>query len=199
MGISIEQYRSRIGKYLPNIQWKVQRNLTSKSSSKVPNQLVPLVVAVALAFVLCSTIRPKSQANFKKAPQFGCSLVYPISYQQVSYYSELSNFTARYIYGNRSSRQSNGLKIAHLNKGSGFLVTKMSDIENAISNLKPHLLGVSEANLYQNHDVSAVQLSDYSLLKCPTIFNADLGYSRVVVYVHKSTVYKVRDDLMSND
>ena len=34
---------------------------------------------------------------------------------------------------------------------------------------------------------------------CPTISNVDFGYSRVVAYVHQSTVFKVRYDLMCNE
>ena len=43
-------------------------------------------------------------------------------------------------------------------------------------------------------------MPDYSLIKCPTILNDWFGYSRVVVvYVHESVVFKVRNDLMSNE
>ena len=118
-----------------------------------------------------------------------------ISFQQVSIYNELSNFSARYLYSNIDNKKAKGIKIAHLNKGPGFLKTKLNDIENAISSFKPHILGVSEANLMHDHDENDIQLSDYSLVKCPTILNASLKYSRVVVYIQNSMVCKLNNDL----
>ena len=44
-----------------------------------------------------------------------------------------------------------------------------------------------------------VQLPEYSLIKCPTILNPRFGYSRVVVYIHQSMVFKLRNDLMSDE
>jgi hypothetical protein len=108
----------------------------------------------------------------------------------------MSNFYARYTYGNRQAR---GIKIAHLNKGPGHLANKINDIENVISGLHPHILGISEANLFQCHDIQDVQIPNYNLHTCPTLSNPDLGYSRVVVYIHNSIVCKPRPDLMNND
>ena len=161
MGISIEQYRSRIGKYLPNIQRRVQIPSSSTYVQILPKYLVFLVTTAVLMFasVSCYMII-RFQQDFLLASQSYCSLVYPISTQQVSYYLALSNFSARYLYGNK---QPNGIKIAHLNKGPGYLASKICDIENAISSLKPHILGISEANFLSTHDVNDVQLSEYSL------------------------------------
>ena len=61
--------------------------------------------------------------------------------------SEDNNFLARYKYGNRHQ---NGLKIVHCNKGSSYLVNKKNDIEAVIEKHKPHILGLSEANLFSN-------------------------------------------------
>ena len=200
MGISIQQYRSRIGKYLPNIHSRVQSQPSQKYVQKLPRFLVSLVTfGVMVPTIVICFIFILSQQDLIKPSQLSCNLCYPVSVHQISIFIELSNFSARYLYGNKSNKQANGIKIAHLNKGPGFLGTKISDIEHAVSNLKPHILGISEANFFYGHDIEEVQLSEYSFHVCPTISNKNLGYSRVVVYVHNSVVYKIREDLMSNN
>jgi hypothetical protein len=104
-----------------------------------------------------------------------------------------NNFLARYKYGNR---RQNGIKIVHWNKGSSFLENKRDDIETLIDKYHPHILGLSEANLFSHHDISNVQYPGYTLHTCPTISNPELQVSRVVVYTHSSLIVKVRPDLM---
>ena len=99
-------------------------------------------------------------------------LTSPISYQQVSNYLELSNFYARYLYGNK---QTKGMKIAHFNKSQGFLASKISEIKYLISGLNPHVLGISEANFFKNQDLNDVQISDYNLHACPTLDNSEFN------------------------
>ena len=77
-------------------------------------------------------------------------------------------------------------------------MNKKSEIENLISDYKPHLLGVSEANLYKNHCMDNCRIPDYDLITCNTLNNEALQVSRVVVYKHNSLVVKVREDLMSD-
>ena len=60
----------------------------------------------------------------------------------------------------------------------------------------PHILGLSEANLFKHHDISNVQIPEYTLHTCPTISNTELNVSRVVVYTHSSLIVKIRQDLM---
>ena len=68
-----------------------------------------------------------------------------------------------------------------------------------VNGLRPHILGISEANLHQSHDQNLVQLDDYILHTCPTISNNLLNNtSRVVVYTHRTLVVKLRPDLMCN-
>ena len=195
MGISIEQYRFRIGNFLPKCKKVVNNKHSSNNLLNLPKTLVSLIVVAALIV---------SQYEVYQSSSLGCSYsryrpAYPISYSQVSSYHALSNFSARYLYGNRSSNKTNGIKIAHLNKGPSYLRSKINDIENAISSLQPHILGVSEANFMDGHDENEVQLPEYSLVKCPTISNPSLAYSRVVVYIHNSVVFKLRNDLMSSE
>ena len=109
--------------------------------------------------------------------------------------AEDKNFLARYTYGNKKGT---GIKIAHWNKGPSFLENKKDDVETLIEKYQPHIIGLSEANLFSHHDVSKVQYQDYNLHTCPTINNPELLVSRVVVYTHKSLVVKVRHDLMDS-
>ena len=86
----------------------------------------------------------------------------------------------------------------HWNKGSSHLENKTDDVEALIQKYHSHILGLSESNLFIRHDLSNVQLPEYILHICPTIINPVLNVSRVVVYIHKSLVVKVRPDLMDN-
>ena len=104
-----------------------------------------------------------------------------------------SNFLARYTYGNK---REHGIKIVHWNKGPSHLENKMDEVEALVAKYHPLILGLSESNLFSHHDLSNVQLPEYTLHTCPTISNPDLGVSRVVVYTHQSLVVKFRPDLM---
>ena len=106
------------------------------------------------------------------------------------------NFFARYVNGNKKEK---GIKLMHWNKGASFLRNKKDEIETVIEKYKPHVLGLSEANFFSDHDKDAVQFPDYVLHLCPTITNQDLGVSRVAVYTHTSLVVKPRPDLMNNE
>ena len=98
------------------------------------------------------------------------------------------------LHGNRSQR-GHGIKLIHWNKGPAFLHNKHQEVEVVVANHKPHVLGLSEANLKVGHDLSLVQHQDYELHTCDTMTNPELGISRIVVYTHKSLVVKRRRDL----
>ena len=106
-----------------------------------------------------------------------------------------SNFYARYTYGNRANR---GIKLSHWNAGNAYLENKINHIENLIADHHPHLLGISEANLYKQHGLDNCKISDYELITSKTMDNENLQVSRVVVYKHISLVGKLREDLMSD-
>ena len=108
--------------------------------------------------------------------------------------SKETNFYARMTFGNRAQR-GHGIKIMHWNKGPSYLINKHHDIEAMIAGHKPHVLGLSEANIRHDHDLSLVQHEEYTLHICPTIDNPKLKMSRIVVYTHKSLVVKRRHDL----
>ena len=104
------------------------------------------------------------------------------------------NSIMRSIHGNRGQR-GKGIKIVAWNKGSSLLHNKHQEIETIIAGHQPHILGLSEANLRSNADLTLVQHADYQLHTAPTLTNPDLGISRVVVYTHSSLVVKRRPDL----
>ena len=87
------------------------------------------------------------------------------------------------------------VELAHWKKGPSFLQNSHSEIETIISEHKPHLLGLSEANLKSSHDLSLVLYNEYQLHSCATLSNPALGISRVVTYTHKSLIVKRRTDL----
>ena len=98
------------------------------------------------------------------------------------------------INGNRASR-GRGIQIIAWNKGSSYLQNKHHKIETIIAADKPHIIGLSEANLKKDTDLSLVQHDDYTLHTAPTLENPLLGISRLVVYTHSSLVVKRRHDL----
>ena len=63
------------------------------------------------------------------------------------------NFLARMINGNRK-QHGHGIKLLHWNKGPSFLHNKHMEVESIISDHEPHLLGLSEANLRADYDLS---------------------------------------------
>ena len=88
------------------------------------------------------------------------------------------------------------MKLVHWNKGSSWLENKIDEVQALIQRHKPHVLGLSEANLLQHHDLNKVQLTDYKLHTCPSLEDSTLKVSRIVVYTHCSLMVKVREDLM---
>ena len=105
------------------------------------------------------------------------------------------NFHSRYVNGNR---RKNGIRMGHINLGSGFLVNRMNSIESIIGGYKPHILGVSETCIKKSHDVGSIQTDDYQVHFSKTLENEALNVSRVTVYTHKDLVVKERADLMNN-
>ena len=96
------------------------------------------------------------------------------------------------VNGNGRQR---GIKIIHWNKGSSYLENKFNEVEAVINGHKPHMIGLSEANLRAGHDKTKVQLTDYNLHTAQTLDNPDLLVSRVVVYTHNLLIVKRRYDL----
>ena len=93
----------------------------------------------------------------------------PLNYQYLSRSPHVIdfNFLARYTNGN--GRKRNGLKMAHINLGGGFLSNKINEVENIIAGYKPHVLGISETRFEHNHSKQDVYIENYDLYLCKTL------------------------------
>ena len=142
MGIDIQQYRACIGSHntSTNSFRPTKRNYKETSYLFKPTFSQYLLALLFLSSILLLSSEYSSTA--------------------------ISNFTSRYINGNKKNQ---GIKIAHWNKGNAFLENKMPEIKNIVSGLHPHVLGISEANLHHNDDQNLVQMEDYTLHTCPTL------------------------------
>ena len=105
------------------------------------------------------------------------------------------NFRSRYVNGNIKK---NGIKILHWNPGSKHLHNKLVNIESLINTYKPGILGISESNFFESHDINDVQIENYKLFLSETLNNVDIKASRIAVYVHVSIACKIRKDLMND-
>ena len=219
MGISIQHYRARIGLF--NLRKNVFRTCTKPTNQKPTRLLFSLRICPVLVFSLVLLISPSPGKAF---PTQEYQNTHPCPIPRILYssqifknihpcrpvsrtfsacdeihssyiYTRVSNFQSRYVNGNKTSK---GIKKAHWNKGNSHLMNKMPDIKNIVAKYHPQILGISEANLLDNHDQSLVAIPDFNLHVCPTITNPSIGNSRVVVYTHKDVVAKLRADLMCN-
>ena len=198
MGITIQQYRSRIGRFLPNLCKST--NIFGKNKVQPTVKLSVLTVsllslAIVTPFILAVLYPPVFQNSGQLSSQslsasdiqnkihcgnvLNFKIIYNLNTKADSNHSMISNLESRRVNGNR---RGGGIEISHWNKGPGHLQNKMAEIKNVVNGLHPHILGISEANLYQSHDLNLVQIDDYVLHTCPTISNHQLNTSRIVVY-----------------
>ena len=204
--IDINLYRQRIGNFKQPDQRKIYQECLEKqfSSTRLCRGALHLtLIILTLSSFPSLNAADRFQENCSAWPKLSCyriictnifrksSSEYYIPVQVVDY-----NFIARYTNGNRTNR---GIKLCHWNAGNSHLRNKMDSIENVVKKYSPHIIGISEANLLKNHDISEVQIAEYELITSTTMDNISLQYSRVVVYKHSSIISKVRKDLMSPD
>ena len=105
------------------------------------------------------------------------------------------NFYFRYTNGNR---RKNGIRMGHINLGSGNLVNKMTNIESIIGGYKPHILGISETCFKKTHDKTDIEIEEYTPHLSKTLENGTLNVSRIAVFTHKDLIVKERQDLMND-
>ena len=204
--IDVNLYRQRIGNFKQPDQRKIYQECLEKqfSSTRLCRGALHLtLIILTLSSFSSLNTADRFQENCSAWPKLSCyriictnifrksSSEYYIPVQVVDY-----NFIARYTNGNRTNR---GIKLCHWNAGNSHLRNKMDSIENVVKKYSPHIIGISEANLLKNHDISEVQIAEYELITSTTMDNISLQYSRVVVYKHSSIISKVRKDLMSPD
>ena len=84
----------------------------------------------------------------------------------------------------------------HVNIRSLF--NKVSEVKNLILQEKPHILGISEAELRkQSHQISKLKVPGYDLL-LPKPWDT-VGKARLVVYIKKTLDYEQLGDLEHGD
>ena len=202
MGVSLQVYRSRIGTFQSS---KVQSNKstsTTQSDSLHLGKWLSLLVLLSALVTLQLSIDP---VHHKPGSQHLPHLLQPSGSYHTVTRSQLQdtpcrltskdrNVYAKMVNGNRGA----GIKLLHWNKGASHLHNKHHDIETIIAGHHPHVLGLSEANLRKDHDLSLVQHENYDLHTSPTAENPELATSRIVVYTLKSLVVKHRNDLEDN-
>ena len=218
MGIELSQYRACIGSFNSKASnYRIKNNVT-QSTENLPTYnffylsaaiLIPIIIGSMAAIYRCDdycnyqVVKNNQKHNIQDknfsgdiSVDFSSSFIlqYTLNVFAASSFSMISNFQSRYLNGNRKNQ---GIKICHWNKGGSHLQNKMPEIRQLVSGLHPHILGISEANLFPNHDQSLVQLTDYNLHLPLTLSGQDNKYCRVVTYTHKSLVAKLRPDLMS--
>ena len=208
MGNSLQDYRSRIGLFGgSSYSFKSRSNQYSGPRNK-PEHLNINPRLILILILLCSVFYQatnqnstnhetnKNYSNDRKNTELYRNLS-PQTYQYLSRSPHITdfNFLARYTNGN--GRKRNGLKMAHINLGGGFLTNRRNEIEHIIEDYKPHVLGISETRFEHNHCLQDVNIENYDLYFCKTLQNPILKTSRCAVYVHKDIVVKERPDLMN--
>ena len=223
MGVSLQIYRVRIGTYTHAVRVKTAKEQTDAVINKFEFKwsfnfkIVTAILLLSLLGPFCTLWLPwtsthpsswtsqclqlpscKPSTQFLAAPPARSNCT-PTSYfhlrQPNSWLTaRVRNSLMRAKNGNRSAR-GRGIKLIAWNKGSSYLQNKHHEIEHIIAAEKPHILGLSEANLKKDTDLSLVQHAEYTLHTAPTIDNPQLGIARMVVYTHSSLVVKRRHDL----
>ena len=211
MGINIIEYRANIGSFYNNlvrIRTKVRKNSpTNWNYNKFDVYSFRIIIYCLLVFVpivvysitylekadVAVNILEKSDKSyisdiFGKYDNLGDCVLTTFLFKMVT------NFENRYLHGNRKL---SGIKISHWNKGGSHLGNKILEVKSIISETRPHIFGLSEANLFEDHDRNLVEIQDYDLHLPLTHSNPLLECSRIVTYTHKSLVSKPRNDLMS--
>ena len=85
-------------------------------------------------------------------------------------------------YGNQVNRGKQ-IPICYWNKGLSYLINKKEDIKQIIYRYKPMVLGLGEAQVEPNHDLTDIQQPGFTLHLDGC--QASLGVSRCAVYTQK--------------
>ena len=222
MGVSLQIYRVRIGIYTHAVRVKTAKEQSGNRSRIFRINWSFNIVTAAILIGLLGTIRTSQcttglpwTLNHSPSWTLQCNYLpcYPSQFEESSlarhtgFYLKATNLSLRQpatritarcwnsfmkaTNGNRSNK-GRGIKLIAWNKGSSHLQNKHHEIESIIAAEKPHIVGLSEANLKQGTDLSLVQHEEYTLHTAPAMGNPQLRISRMVVYTHSSLVVKRR-------
>ena len=168
-----------------------------ENSQRIRNQkylLMSLVVfqASVLLLILSSLSAPwvsgGVELKHRIAVQVWTSTAQPLFQYQRRSKNQSVNFQAKIIHGN--------IKTIHVNIRSMF--NKMKEVKQLVHKEKPHILGISEAELRKrSHSLDHLKVPGYVLL-LPKSWN-NYGRARVVVYVKKTLEYEQLLDIEHED
>ena len=224
--IDLEIYRIRIGIF--NLTQRKSRFKKSINSFRMENEVLlfnrilrtsVLVFASFAAMVLpLYSTESESLCFFKESTEILPSSDTASSYQKIIFETSVknlskyqcwqsalhgqlfiplgkkctTNFRTRCLYGNIGR----GLKNIHINVRS--LYNKVSEVKNFILREKPHIIGISEAELVKSyHSVEALKIPGYDLIMPKSWTEYDRA--RIVVYVKKGLIYQQISDLECKD
>ena len=141
-----------------------------------------LLLSVVIATIHVGDHHGKKLENFESSPIVGSGK--HLKWKQFITLSveQTSNYRARCLYGNTKR----GIVNIHINIRS--LYNKMGEVKNLIQREKPHILGVSEAELRKSHhSLNSLKVPGYDLL-LPKSWEVH-GKARVVVFIKKSLLH----------
>ena len=143
MGNSLQDYRIQIGLFGGSSYSFKSRKVNHSGNRNKSDKLNINPLLCLLILLLCSVVcqaAAQNRTNQENRTKYIYRRPHPLTYQYLSKSSKLTdfNFLARYTNGNGRSR--NGLKMAHINLGGGFLINRTNEIEQIIGDYKPHIL-----------------------------------------------------------
>ena len=123
---------------------------------------------------------------------FICNYVY--SRRKISERRRM-NRRQRAMFGNQSQE----MKIVSWNTGHSHLKNQMQEVRWLVEEQKPHIMFLSESNLWRNHDKDLVEIDGYETHTTKMIRNPDRQVSRLVAFVKEGIIARRRDDLEIED
>ena len=193
MGNSLQNYRMTIGMFTCHAT-NMKFNSTSKSNVVQHSPLKGCSLAwlfIFAALTICGSLVFYSSVVLK--PDISSHKL-DQGYLSQNLREIDHNFQARCTYGNKNK---NGLRLAHINMGRGLLCNKINELERIISEEKPHVIGISEAQFENSQDINDLRIEKYSIHFSDTLSCPNLNISRIAVLVHEDITAKVRHDLMN--
>ena len=203
MSCSLQIYRVRIGTYnVAKTTVRKKQSINGKETTRKDmfGKIFTLCILYnyCLMVLLAPPLFPPHTTTSNQSYPSKIKLNFQPYQPQVKPYSWINskdrNKDAHIYFGNRGQR-GRGITLVYWNKGPSFLCNKQLEIESIVERHKPHVLGLGEANIRQDHNLQDLQLQDYTLHVDSSIANPSLGLARVAVYTHKALRVKRRHDL----
>ena len=187
--IEANLYRSRIGifqQYVKIRTFRVKSARKANFSKSVKISAVMIIIFIISILTLSSLPLQGTRAGSCEENEFEITCFQSLGKKQTC------NFMARYLHGNIMR----GVINMHINIRS--LSNKMEEVKNLVKQEKPHILGISEAELKnRNISTNSLKLPGYDLI-LPKSWSK-FGTARVVVYIKKSLEYEQLPDLEQDD